>query len=132
MKKKNIFILSLLASACVTSVFAAKSIDVKHESATFLKSFSSANQIALKEISRSTDFNQTTHVRLQETYAEIPVWGGDIIAHTTKDGKSSLNGSLFGGLNKDLGKMPAQQFETALQHAVQSFQQKNRKHEPCL
>lgn len=124
MKNKNIFILSLLASACVTSAFAAKPIDLKHEPVTFLKSFSTINQTALKEVSRATDFNQTTHIRLQETYADVPVWGGDVVVHSPKEGKSFLNGVVFAGLNKELGKAPAIQPQAVIQQAIQYFQQK--------
>ena len=136
MKKKNIFILSLLASACVTSAFAAKPIDLQHKPVSYLKSFVSVapNQATLERVSSSKDFNNTTHVRLKQTVSGAPVWGSDVVVHSPKgsDGSlnallanqnASMNGVVYEELKKDLGKMPVVKPETVVKHAVQQFQQ---------
>lgn len=136
MQKKNIFILGILASACMTSVFAATPVDLNHQPVSLLKSFFSLapDAASLTSVSSASDFNQTKHIRLKQTYAGVPVWGGDAVVHvpegsnfsvkTMSGGKStSMNGLLYQGLNKDLGARPALQTEQVLHYAVKQFQE---------
>lgn len=138
------FVLSALSLACVTSVFAAKPIDLKSQPVSSLQSFitpsiSAAPSSSLKQIRSEVDFNQTTHLRVQQTFGGYPVWGGDAIVHVphgvnvslanlANSPKASMNGILYQDLKNDLANAPAyifnaNQADKALQHAIQNYQQ---------
>lgn len=120
MFKRYQFVLSALSFACLTPAFASIPVDLEHQPVSVLQAFSTnalATQSSLKEVSRHTDFNQTTHVRLKQFYAGVPVFGGDVIVHIKKGqsfalngGPSShnlkLNGLIYEDLIKDLGAQP--------------------------
>lgn len=116
-----------------TSIFAAKVIDLKFQPASVLQAMSGNNQISFKEVSSTSDLVQKTHVRLQETYANYPVWGGELIVHYPSDQKTSLfdgnatvSGIIYQDLNKDLQKIPeSNQAQKALNYAQQLYQKKN-------
>jgi pseudolysin len=123
----RLFLLSAISSACLSSAFAAQPIDLSHQSNAALNSFSMSGS-ALKEVSQHVDFNQTKHVRLQQTYLGYPVLGGDAISHTNQ-GKQSMNGILYQGLQADLGATPglaanAAQANRATQFAIETYQKK--------
>lgn len=141
----------ILLSLPLSSVYAAKPIDLSHQSVSVLQSFISARAAApdavrLEEVSRSVDFNKTLHVRVQETYAGYPVWGADAIVHIPQGasaGKSltgaisaaqhnngSMDGTLYQNLSADLANTPAYVFgqaqaQKAIQAAATAYQQKN-------
>ena len=141
-KRHYICALSVISLACAAHVFAAKPIDLNHQSTAILHSFL-ANGSTLKQVSADVDFNQTTHVRIQQTYLGYPIWGGDAILHIAKttqgslknslaDNKydSTMNGMLYQDLQADLGSVPifavhAGQATAALQQAVALFQKKS-------
>lgn len=120
----------------MASAFAAKPIDLKHQSTSILASFVStlaANQTSLKEVSRVKDFNQTTHVRLKQMYAGALVWGGDVVVHVPKGSDTTLmgmasnkyakmNGFIYQDMSKDLEQAPSLTAEEILKHAVELFQ----------
>jgi len=138
MKCCRLFALSLLSSVCMTSVFAAKPVDLRHQSVTLLQPYLAAHitaaQVGLKEVRRSIDFNQTTHIHLQQMYAGNRIWGGDSIIHIPKGGNTALaavaanknatmNGLLYQGVENDLGAAPvAAQMDHAIQAAVKQYQ----------
>ena len=135
---------SVLALSCITSAWAAKPVNLRHEPVTGLQSFFSANMASnpatMKSIRQSVDFNQTTHVRLQQTYAGYPVFGGEAIVHIPKGENTALtalatnkntemNGIIYQDLNKDLNNTPPfvftqAQAEKALNQAISLYQQK--------
>src|SRR3990167_3213100 len=143
---------SVLAISCVTSAWAAKPVDLKHQPVTALQSFFSANTAsnpsALKPVRQSVDFNQTTHVRLKQTYAGYPVFGGEAIIHIPKGGNTTfaglttnknadMNGMVYQDLNKDLSNTPAfvftqAQAEKALNQAIMLYQQKTGSKQEAL
>lgn len=143
MHMRHLFAMSLISFACTTSVFAAKPVDLSHQSASFIQSLTATRGVAtvsgVKEISRDVDFNNTTHIRVQQTYAGYPVWGGDAVVHVPQGGNpsitnlsehSTMNGVMFQGLNADLAAVPsyvfgAGQANKALVHAIQLYQQKS-------
>ncbi|OGT64187.1 MAG: hypothetical protein A3J38_02290 [Gammaproteobacteria bacterium RIFCSPHIGHO2_12_FULL_45_9] len=129
----------------VLPAFAATPVDLSHQTATVLRSLSSLSPaVAVKETSRTTDFNRTLHIRVQETYAGYPVWGGDAVVHVTQGAKSSnplngllaagasgttMNGIVYQDLAADLKEAaPAifnqAQASKAIQEAVSLYQQK--------
>lgn len=131
-----IFLLSSLPS------FSAKPINLSHQTTSLLASFltkSPATQI--EEVSRATDFKNTLHFRIKQTYLGYPVWNGDAVVHIPQEGNtkknlmnaitpaSSMNGTFYQDLNLDLRNTPAFIFDSlqaqkALQQAINVFQQK--------
>lgn len=127
--------LSVFSLLCISALpaFAAKPIDLKHQNIAALKSLTGSSKTLLngaagsgvgsniEEISQSTDFNQTVHIRAQQTYSGYPVWGGDVVMHTPKgraktvrslmasseSTTSTMNGIVYDDLQKDLQNTPA-------------------------
>lgn len=144
MRKLSACALSVIALSCLSTTWAAKQIELTDQSVSILSSYLNnplaASKADLKETSRSVDFNQTTHVRLQQTYAGYPVWGGDAVVHVPAGGNTSLqalaanqdaglDGFFYQDLNKDLENTPnyvftADQAHKALQQAIDLYQQK--------
>lgn len=139
-----------LPLACMPAAYAAKPVDLAHQSPSVLQSFTAingltANGVSLKEIRRSVDFKHTLHVRLQEMYNGYPVWGGDAIVHIpqgAKTGKNinhvisaanqqhgSLDGTFYQNIADDLAATPAtalseSQANKAMQQALDLYQHK--------
>ncbi len=149
----SMFSIGIISYACMSHGFAAQAIDLNHQSVSVLQTFMTgkprlaatahANQSSLKELTSSADFNQTTHVRVQETYAGYPVWGSDAVVHIPQGHSKSLaalaarkepsdvtmSGTVFQGLSEDLTHAPAYLFQPAqadkaLQQATYLFQSK--------
>ncbi len=136
----------LLGISCMTSAFAAKPVNLQDQPVSFLQSLStlSASQSNVKELSQTVDFNHTTHIRIQQTYAGYPVFGGDAVMHvptnhsTTSlkallqnpnNNQATLNGVMYQDLSADLKNTPANllnanQANKALQAAIQLYQNK--------
>lgn len=118
-------LLTLAGVLSSPAVFAAQSIDLNHQPISTLRPFVIApNAIAgsvqvgsqVKENNRSTDFNHTTHIRVQQTYAGFPVWGGDAVLHVreankakaslaaiaTSNTNTDMTGTIYQGLQTDL------------------------------
>ncbi|EKD72013.1 MAG: hypothetical protein ACD_46C00032G0004 [uncultured bacterium] len=131
------------------AVLAAKPVDLSHQNISILQSFTSpglaAGKTNVEEINRSVDFNQTLHIRVQQTYAGFPIWGGDAIVHiphgaTLQNAKSlksalmgakdsSMTGTFYQDLQSDLANTPSSaltkaQAQKALNHVVGNYQQK--------
>lgn len=132
-RSRAVLLTVLCASTNLT--FAATPIDLKHQPASILEKFATLNKNNLssfKEISKSVDFNQTQHTRLQQVYAGVPVWGGDIVTHTPQGknlSSTSMNGIIYEGLEADLHNKPNYiasntQKNLAQQQAVFSYQKK--------
>lgn len=125
MQKRYIFILGMIASACMTSSFAAKLVDLKHQPMSLLNSFTQSPGVAFKEMHRDQDFKQTTHARLQQMYQGYRVWAADFVLHTPKSGSPFMNGVIYQNLNKDLGNAPALQSDKMLSDAIATFRHKS-------
>jgi pseudolysin len=114
---------AILSLACMSSNFAATAIDLGEQPASILKKFMQSPSItnqtspySLERLSSQTDFNQTTHTRVQQKYNGYPVWGADAVIHTPHGGSSSLsaiassrktddvtmNGTLYDAIPQDL------------------------------
>ncbi|OGT45875.1 MAG: hypothetical protein A3E83_00670 [Gammaproteobacteria bacterium RIFCSPHIGHO2_12_FULL_41_20] len=137
--RHRLFTLSAISFICVSPTFAAKSVDLTHQPVSILQSLSSTKQMDVKETSRATDFNKTTHIRIQQTYAGYPVWGSDAIIHVPHNTHASLtnlstgttmNGTMYQNLAVDLNNTPpaeiltTEQANKAVQFAVQLYQKK--------
>ena len=120
-------------------IFAAISVDLAHQSPSFLKSRALIGSLKLEEINRSSDFNDTLHVRLQQTYAGHPVLGADAVMHISNAGQSKkplttllshssfMNGIVYQDLDKDLVNTPSYvfdpvQMEKAIAHVISLYQ----------
>jgi pseudolysin len=138
-KYQQLFAMSAIALACTSSAFAAKAIDLNHQPVTSLQFLTapamSGSASALEKISSDVDQNQTTHIRVRETFANYPVWGGDAVLHIPQGSSKSLNnlsaattmnGTVYQDLQADLAKAPAfifsqDQADKALQQATQIY-----------
>ena len=104
-----------------------------------MQTFSEApTQTAVKETSRGVDFNKTTHIRIQQTYAGYPVWGSDSIVHVPHNTHAALahltagttmNGTMYQNLAADLNTPPAEtltseQMRKAVIYAAALYQKK--------
>ncbi len=149
---RKIFVVGM-SFCCMSSVFAATSIDLSHQPVSFLqammpgagKNFSAtASQATIKQVSSTIDQNKTQHTRIQQMYAGYPVWGADAVVHVPQSpvkkslsnfiqsGNSNItmNGTMYQNLNTDLANTPAFVFnavqaDKALQQAVQKYQQQS-------
>src|SRR3990167_7446244 len=111
------FALGMITLACVSVSFAAKPIDLRTQPVSALQSIKAMNGLSgYKELSRHLDFNGIAHVRFQQTYAGLPVFGADAVAHSPEGNKTilsalsqrtTMNGIVYQGLEQDLGRMPA-------------------------
>lgn len=121
----------------VNAVSAATAIDLRHQPAsylqrTFLANSSLNNQSQMQTTRRDIDFNHTTHTRLQETYAGVPVLNATAVVHTPSSrANATMNGIIYQGLEKDLSSTPAyaltaEQQSKALQQAKESYAKLNR------
>lgn len=131
MQKRYLFLVSMIASACITSAYAAQAVDLSYQSINVLKPF--ATQSNLKLLNQKADINQTMHTRFQQTYQGVPVLGGDVIVHApkgtdaslagmTSNNKASMDGVIYQGLNQDLTAAPRIDKENAIKHAELSYQ----------
>lgn len=75
----------------------------------------------VSEVSRSVDFNKTTHIRFRQVYAGYPVWGADTIIHKPQSARQTSNGILFFKLKADLVDAPREIFTAA--HADEALQE---------
>lgn len=144
MKQK--IILSLTSLALASHAFAATKIDLHRQSMDYIKPYfalkanASSNGDELKPTRQETDFNQTTHTRFQQRYRGIPVWHATSVIHMPKSNqkrsllanlnqKTTMNGTVFEGLDADLGVTPAlalsdTQKEKAKQTVQMDFEQR--------
>lgn len=107
-------------------LYAATPVNLRHQPASLLHSFTTRGMVELKEISRSLDEKDTLHVRIQETYAGYPVMGADAVLHLPKGNdiakglssalnfanthQASMNGTIYKNLSSDLAKKPTTVF----------------------
>lgn len=123
----------LLSSLFSISVFASTPIHLQQKSTTILSS------VQFKEINRISDFKNTLHIRMQQTYQGYDVFGADFIIHiphgdvnqksfinmVTPD--TSMSGVIYQGIVNDLPKKvtnDAKQKVVALEHAISLYQKK--------
>jgi pseudolysin len=141
--KKN-FIISVLISlitALALPAQAAIPVSLQESGSTGLQSVVAAGS-TMQELSRHTDANGTTHIRVQQNYLGVPVWGADAVVHVprahaalalaalagTNAAGVTMNGTLYQGLEKDLvnasrNSLSAGLTQKALAQAVLTYQQ---------
>jgi pseudolysin len=110
------FLLMLLFAISLQTQ-AATPINLRQQPASLLQTFQTGKS-ALQEISRITDFNHTTHIHLQQTYAGYKVWSANAVIHAGK--QKTMNGIIYRDLETDLANSPAYLFQPAqAAHALQ-------------
>lgn len=130
----------------VNAVSAATLVDLKNKPIAYLQTFITkqqsfaGNTSNLKTVRTDVDFNQTSHVRLQQTYAGIPIWNATAIVHNPAKAKEqatmlsnapSMEGKIYEGIEKDLAKTPQYalsdlQKQKALDQAKALFAKKSK------
>lgn len=121
------------------TLYAATPVDLSRQTISSLKPFLTGPEKVIEK-NRSTDFKQTLHIRIQETYQGYPVWGGDAIVHISKAGHNthslnalltmpnvSMDGFVYQGLTADLVNTPnhvftAEQKAKSLQEAIHIYE----------
>lgn len=156
MKKKNNqlalsgLLLLGLPLAFSPSAYAAKAIDLSHQTISVLQNLitspaklAATNAVSINEVGRSIDFNQTLHIRVQETYAGVSIFGGDAIVHipqgantakgltsaisAAKNNNGSMDGVVYQDLTADLANAPAaihtqEQADKSIEYAINLYQ----------
>lgn len=117
-------VLSLASIMSANTGFSAIRVDLAHQSSDYIKSYFapksgiSSNPYQLHQIKKETDFNQTSHVRLQQQYLGVPIWHASSVMHLLKsstqksfiaqlNAKNKMNGVIYEGLETDLASTPA-------------------------
>ena len=125
-KKSVLFSMSLF----VNLVYAAERIDLSQQPEHFntsrqplLKVSPSPSLSSLKQVSSHTDFNRQHHVRFQQMYMGIPVWGATSILH--QDNHTEIDGVLYEHLQQDLSEKIKNVFDDSHQKAVVSLVQQD-------
>ena len=151
----RVLLLGVLSLGVTGSIYAAKPIDLNHQSSAVLDSLLPARHVVLDatgprhpsesssliQVSQETDANNTTHIRIQQTYSGYPVWGTNAVIHVSNAGKTTLrslsashkpmtmNGVVYQDLAGDLANTPGYVFSSAQadkaqQQALQRYQNK--------
>lgn len=147
---KHIHIAGLLAFLSFQNVQAAEEINLRHHSPAMLSNHhphsktlkaTSNKDSDFKVIKKDIDFNQTAHIKIQQTYQGYPVWGGNIVLHipnTKKNTRSftdplsfiptsaKMNGLMYTSLEQDLSYTPSfifnkQHMDKARTHVINNF-----------
>lgn len=130
----------------IPSAFAAKPINLRHQNLSVLSAVVAGPQSGMEthEISRNVGVNNTTHVRIQQTYQGYKVWGADAVVHIPNSSKvsknvalknllgsshASMNGTLYQGIASDLANthqnlLTTTQANHAMQQAVTNYEKK--------
>jgi len=111
-RNKIVALLTLPPLLTSLSAYAAKPINLNQQPNSY-HIMQLNPQMGFNQLSQEKDFNQTTHERLQQTYAGYKVWGADFARHTTLAGQVSMNGIIYDDLARDLSHAPAYIFNTA-------------------
>lgn len=118
---------ALLAGTSLMSLsaYAAKPVDLSHHKLSALHSM----MHDMQETKRLVGPGNKLHVRVQQTYAGYPVWGGDAVIHiphgaktgkamsnvmaSASANKATMNGVVYQNLKRDLAKTPKYVFSKA-------------------
>jgi pseudolysin len=128
MKYSFFFILQLASFLLMQPALAATPIELEHRSIQSTAIISAAlpnklrannlsappNSTKMEKVQLDKDFNKTTHIRMRQTYTNLPVWGAEAIIHiphsTLTDVKmnnqTTLSGIIYEGIEKDLSSAP--------------------------
>lgn len=141
--------LVMLVSLGMTSIWAARAVDLRHQPQGMMHSMSAMTASTTAQpdfviVSSNVDRNNTTHTRLQQTYNGYKVWGGAAVMHVPHSEKvtsmvalhqqmaaasnTKMSGTIYEDLAGDLHDAPAYIFaapqaDKALQQAVTLYEQ---------
>jgi pseudolysin len=125
----------LCASFHVATLWAAKAVNLRQQPLNLSTTFvAMPTDTDYKVINSATDQNQTTHIRLQQTYKNYLVWGATAVMHVPNAGNAApvttltqlhatvaggasdqvtYNGIIYQDLAGDLNNTPQYVFESA-------------------
>lgn len=136
------FTLLPLSLLLMGSAYAATPVNLEHQKMGFTAGLLSQPGVNIVETQRSTDMNQTLHVRIQEMYLDHPVFGADGVVHipngantgktiaaVAQSTQGSMNGILFENLQSDLAGTPSlvfskEQASKALTSAIATYEKR--------
>ncbi len=135
MQQKQL-VTALLMLGCISTADAAQSINLRTQPNTLRAYLGTspvnADAISMQVLNTSTDAQGTQHVRMQELYQGVPVWGADAVAHYAKGTRLtaampfSANGQFYQNLRADLNSQQATYNErTALQTFTDAYLKQN-------
>jgi pseudolysin len=127
---KHYFLVMILVS--LSSAYAAKAINLHHQSAVYLQpSFFTSDQSQLQEISCEEDLKHIRHKRFRQTFAGLPVWGAEVVAHFPANHyiqnkipmNATIDGLIYQNLSADLKNIIITKNlkQLALQHVIDLF-----------
>lgn len=137
-----------LLNGLISVANAATAINLRKDSEGILQSFNKSEALRnanIKEVKRYEDFNHVLHVRVQQTYADYPVWGADAVIHIPRTEQAhlgdnsikfdsiknaTLNGKIYKNIAQDLSRSPAllytlDQQKKAENQAIYLYQKKS-------
>ncbi len=80
------------------------------------------NSYQLKKLNVHTDAQGLRHIRYQQQYEGVPVWGAYVSEHRTLKGKTNTYGAIYNNLKQDLGEKPT--FSVDFGPVITDFQAK--------
>jgi len=108
----------LIGLVTTNAVSAATVVDLSHQPISYLKPYFAsqrgltAGQLKFTRVRDDIDFNQTAHIRLQQTYAGYPIWDATSVVHIPHATNNSdmfanadhtkINGLMYVGVEKDI------------------------------
>lgn len=158
-KTTKVTLLVSLALGLSQTVLAAKAVNLNQQPFDYIQQHFKLSQTsqgvksAIKSTAQSDDliirsshkdFNNTAHIRLQQHFAGVPVWGATAVLHVKNDANrdtptllakspkikdtdhSRMNGMVYENLSEDLANAPSKIFQAswadkALQKAKQDY-----------
>jgi pseudolysin len=141
--KKNFIISVFLGLITAISLPAQAAVPVQLQASgdTGLQSLQTPGS-SFQQLSRHVDMKGTEHIRMQQNYLGVPVWGADVVIHVpsaqaglqlmasngVKTSGITINGTMYQGLEKDLintshNLNSSAQPQKAIAQAVLAYQQ---------
>lgn len=148
-KLKLLVISAMLIGSPFINAHAATPVDLSKQNPAKLNgllSASASKNFQYEETRRNLGLKNKLHVRVQQTYSGYPVWGADAVVHMDQGSKfktasfknnslmanaSSMNGTMYQGLQQDLAQTPetvfsSAQAQKAIDEAVKQYQEKTQ------
>ncbi|GGI86419.1 zinc metalloprotease ProA [Legionella impletisoli] len=141
MSTKLVNFISICSVSFSSSIFSAQPVLLGDESPKNLqkdfqwfqpsiKQLTATNVNTIQVMKERVDENQVKHIRIQQKYHGFPVFGGHGVIHSEQAVKgfaavlsqdtTKMNGTLFKGLENELGK-PSLEFQANAQKALEQF-----------
>src|SRR5580704_4144586 len=91
-----------ISSLVMMQAYAATAVNLmQHPIVNMHALTANKSDIDFVETKRSVDFNNTLHIRMQQTYMSYPVWGADSVIHVPNAGEDKSVVISNAALHKD-------------------------------